>query len=103
MVQRTLSTRILILYVTHAPEEILILSGDHVYNMDYQDLIDYHTEKDADLTIAFTRVPQSDAHRFGLAEIEETVADSRGGKILNYWEKPVEPQSNWAFNDNSLF
>ena len=80
----------------HAPEEILILSGDHVYNMDYQDMIDYHTEKDADLTIAFTRVPQPDAHRFGLAEIEETVADSRGGRILNYWEKPAEPQSNWA-------
>jgi len=80
----------------HDPEEILILSGDHVYNMDYQDMIDYHTEKDADLTIAFTRVPQSDAHRFGLAEIEDTVADPRGGRILNYWEKPSQPQSNWA-------
>lgn len=80
----------------HDPEEILILSGDHVYNMDYQDMIDYHTEKDADLTIAFTRVPQSDAYRFGLAEIEETVADSRGGRVLTYWEKPSQPQSNWA-------
>ncbi|TKB08816.1 glucose-1-phosphate adenylyltransferase family protein [Desulforhopalus sp. IMCC35007] len=79
----------------HCPEEVLILSGDHVYNMDYQDLIDYHWEKDADLTIAFTRVPQSDAHRFGLAEIEES-DDSRGGRILNYWEKPSVPQSNWA-------
>jgi glucose-1-phosphate adenylyltransferase len=79
----------------HNPEEVLILSGDHIYQMDYQDLIDYHTAKNADLTIAFTRVPQSDAHRFGLAEIEES-EDSRGGRILNYWEKPPVPQSNWA-------
>ena len=80
----------------HDPEEVLILSGDHVYNMDYQDMIDYHAEKNADLTIAFTRVPQSDAHRFGLAKIEESSDDSRGGRILNYWEKPSDPLSNWA-------
>jgi len=54
----------------HEPEEILILSGDHIYKMDYQDLIDYHTEKDADLTIAFTQVPMADAHRFGLGRID---------------------------------
>ena len=80
----------------HNPEEVLILSGDHVYCMNYQDMISYHNEKNADLTIAFTRVPQSDAHRFGLAEIDETNGDSRGGRILNYWEKPSNPQSNWA-------
>lgn len=80
----------------HEPEEILILSGDHVYSMDYQEMINYHTEKDADLTIAFTRVPRSDAHRFGLAEIEEKDNDTRGGRILDYWEKPLCPQSDWA-------
>lgn len=80
----------------HDPEEVLILSGDHVYNMDYQDMIDYHTQKDADLTIAFTRVPESDAHRFGLGEFDETDEDTRGGKLSNYWEKPSNPQSNWA-------
>ncbi|BHH84250.1 glucose-1-phosphate adenylyltransferase family protein [Desulforhopalus sp. 52FAK] len=79
----------------HEPEEILILSGDHVYNMDYQDMIDYHTKVDADLTIAFTRVPQTDAHRFGLGEFEEG-ADSRGGRLSRYWEKPANPESNWA-------
>lgn len=78
----------------HDPEEILILSGDHVYHMDYQDIIDYHLEKDADLTVAFTQVPLASAHRFGLAEIEE--GDSRGGRIINYWEKPSSPKSEWA-------
>ena len=80
----------------HDPEEVLILSGDHVYNMDYQDMIDFHTEKDADLTIAFTRVPDSDAHRFGLGKFGQAGEDARGGKLENYWEKPLNPQSNWA-------
>lgn len=79
----------------HDPEEVLILSGDHVYSMDYQDMIDFHTKMDADLTIAFTQVPQSDAHRFGLAEFEDN-GDARGGRITQYWEKPEKPQSNWA-------
>ncbi len=79
----------------HEPEEILILSGDHVYCMDYQDLIDFHLEQDADLTVAFTRVPDIQAHRFGLGRIEDS-GDPRGGWLLDYWEKPETPRSNWA-------
>lgn len=79
----------------HQPEEILILSGDHIYKMDYQELIDYHAEKDADLTVAFTRVPRSDAHRFGLASMDDEDGE-RGGRVLRYWEKPEHPESDWA-------
>jgi glucose-1-phosphate adenylyltransferase len=79
----------------HKPEEILIISGDHVYKMDYQDMIDYHYEKDADLTIAFTKVPRKEAHRFGLASVDEEDG-SRGGKVRHYWEKPENPASEWA-------
>ena len=79
----------------HNPEEILILSGDHIYKMDYQDMIKYHQEKDADLTIAFKRVPQDHASRFGVAQLGDEDGE-RGGKILNYWEKPDNPESDWA-------
>jgi glucose-1-phosphate adenylyltransferase len=79
----------------HSPEEILILSGDHIYKMDYQDLIDYHTQKDADLTVAFTKVPQADAHRFGVACLDDEDG-KRGGRVVKYWEKPARPESNWA-------
>ncbi len=79
----------------HQPEEILILSGDHIYKMDYQDMIDYHTTKNADLTIAFTRVPLEGANRFGIAELNNEDGD-RGGRVVNYWEKPDQPASDWA-------
>lgn len=79
----------------HRPEEILIVSGDHIYNMDYQEIIDYHYEKDADLTVAFTKVPGHEANRFGLASIDDEDGD-RGGRVTKYREKPDEPQSNWA-------
>ncbi len=79
----------------HCPEEILILSGDHIYKMDYQDLIDYHTEKDADLTVAFTRVPKGEANRFGVACLDDEDG-LRGGRVIKYWEKPNNPESDWA-------
>jgi len=79
----------------HKPEEILILSGDHIYKMNYQDLINYHHEKDADLTVAFIKVPVEKAHRFGVAKINDEDGD-RGGKVEEYWEKPTDPASNWA-------
>lgn len=79
----------------HKPEEILILSGDHIYRMDYRDLIKYHHEKDADLTIAFIRVPKEHASRFGVAQLDDEDG-SRGGKIMQYWEKPASPESDWA-------
>ena len=79
----------------HDPEEILILSGDHIYSMDYQEMIDYHREKDADLTIACLKVPIETAHRFGVAEIDDEDGD-RGGRIVQYKEKPSKPRFNWA-------
>ncbi|OKY74296.1 MAG: glucose-1-phosphate adenylyltransferase [Desulfobulbaceae bacterium DB1] len=79
----------------HDPEEVLILSGDHVYQMDYQEVVDYHRSKDADLTIACLQVPMEKAHRFGLADIDNEDGD-RGGRVLQYKEKPDRPKFNWA-------
>lgn len=79
----------------HQPEEILILSGDHIYKMDYQGMIRYHREKDADLTIAFIKVPKAKAHRFGVATIDEEDG-ALGGRVEQYWEKPQVPESDWA-------
>lgn len=77
------------------PDMILILSGDHIYKMDYTQLIEYHKSKNADLTIVFTRVNKKLAHRFGLAEIDDEDHDI-GGRIINYKEKPRKPISSWA-------
>ncbi|MDH3359281.1 MAG: sugar phosphate nucleotidyltransferase [Desulfobulbaceae bacterium] len=79
----------------HDPEELLILSGDHIYSMDYQELIDYHREKDADLTIACLKVPMNTAHRFGVADIDDEDG-VRGGRVVQYKEKPSKPRFNWA-------
>ena len=78
----------------HRPDLILILSGDHVYSMDYREVIDFHLEKQADLTVAFTKVAKEGAGRFGLASIEE--GDARGGRILEYKEKIGTPLFDWA-------
>ena len=77
------------------PEQLLVLSGDHIYNMDYREMIDYHREKDADLTMACIRVSNDEAHRFGVADIDEEDGE-RGGRVLRYSEKPKEPEYSWA-------
>ena len=64
------------------PEVTLILSGDHIYKMDYGEMVDWHREHDADITIATIRIPPEEAWRFGVAEIE---ADHR---IVGFEEKP---------------
>ena len=79
----------------HDPDEVLIISGDHVYHMDYQEVIDYHREKNADLTMACLQVPMDKAHRFGVAEIDNEDGE-RGGRVLQYKEKPARPKFNWA-------
>lgn len=79
----------------HNPEVILILSGDHVYNMDYREIIEYHRSKDADMTMACLQVDIDKAHRFGVAEINDEDGDV-GGRILSYAEKPVKPETDWA-------
>ncbi|HPQ39190.1 MAG TPA: sugar phosphate nucleotidyltransferase, partial [bacterium] len=67
-------------------KEMLILSGDHIYHMDYRGMIDFHRRKQADFTVATMPVPLSDAHRFGIA-ITDT--DNR---IVDFQEKPSEPR-----------
>ncbi len=76
------------------PPEILVLSGDHVYQMDYRRMIRYHRRRNADLTAAFIRVPLEEASRFGVAEIES--GDKEGGRLLSYEEKPDAPKGHWA-------
>ncbi len=76
------------------PELILILSGDHIYRMDYQELIRFHLEKKADLTIGFTPMPPEGAHRFGQASIAD--GDPRGGRVTRYAEKPKRRLFDWA-------
>jgi len=76
------------------PEIVVVLSGDHIYRMDYRKLIEFHLEKNADLTVAFTRVSPEGSSRFGLASIDEE--DPRGGKLTEYREKPKNSQLEWA-------
>jgi len=78
----------------YGPTVILVLSGDHIYQMDYREMIHYHSEHDADLTAAFIEVPIESATRFGVAEIADDC--SQGGRMLSYEEKPAAPKSRWA-------
>lgn len=72
------------------PEYVAILSGDHIYKMDYSKMLDFHKEKQADATIAVLEVPWEEASRFGIMTAD---AD---GKITEFAEKPKEPKSNLA-------
>ena len=72
------------------PEYVLILSGDHIYKMDYSKMIDYHKEKNADCTIAMLEVPWEEASRFGLMIVNDD------GSIAEFEEKPKNPRSNKA-------
>ena len=73
-----------------SPEYVLILSGDHIYKMDYNEMIKFHKKNRADATIAVLQVPWEDASRFG---IMNTDADDR---IVEFEEKPKNPKSNKA-------
>lgn len=72
------------------PEYVLILSGDHIYKMDYSKMIEYHKEKNADCTIAMLEVPWEEASRFGLMIVNDD------GSISEFEEKPKNPRSNKA-------
>ncbi len=72
------------------PEYVLILSGDHIYKMDYEIMLDYHKANKADITIAAMPVPMEEASRFGIM-----VTDS-DNRITEFQEKPAEPKSNLA-------
>ncbi|MCF2667438.1 glucose-1-phosphate adenylyltransferase [Faecalicatena contorta] len=75
---------------TFNPDYVLILSGDHIYKMDYEVMLDYHKENHADVTIAAMPVPLEEASRFGIV-----IADG-DGKISEFQEKPPQPKSNLA-------
>lgn len=72
------------------PDYVLILSGDHIYKMDYEVMLDFHKENNADVTIAAMPVPLEEASRFGIVITDDE------GKIEDFEEKPAQPRSNLA-------
>ena len=85
------------------PDYVMILSGDHIYKMDYAKMLAFHKEKGADCTIAVLEVPMEEASRFGIMSTNED------GSIYKFTEKPKNPDSNKAsmgiyiFNRKKLF
>ena len=76
---------------TFSPEYLLILSGDHIYKMNYAKMLAYHKEHNADATIAVIEVPMKEASRFGIMNTDEET-----GRIVEFEEKPEHPKSNLA-------
>lgn len=72
------------------PEYVLILSGDHIYKMDYEVMLDFHKKNGAEVTIAAMPVPMEEAKRFGIVITDEN------RKIVDFEEKPENPRSNLA-------
>ncbi|AIQ56053.1 glucose-1-phosphate adenylyltransferase [Paenibacillus borealis] len=72
------------------PEHVLILSGDHIYKMDYHAMLQYHKSKNADCTISVIDVPLEEASRFGILNTEDDL------KIYEFDEKPAKPKSTLA-------
>ena len=72
------------------PDYVLILSGDHIYKMDYTKMLKFHTAHKAAATIAVLKVPMEEAHRFGIMNTDEA------GTIVSFEEKPKNPKSNNA-------
>jgi len=85
------------------PDYVLVLSGDHIYKMDYSQMLRFHKERGAQCTIAAIRVPMKERGRFGIIEADET------GRILTFEEKPEAPKSDTAsmgiyiFDKDTLF
>ena len=74
----------------YSPEYLLVLSGDHIYKMNYDKMLDYHKEMNADATIAVIEVPMKEASRFGIMNTDGN------GRIVEFEEKPEHPKSNFA-------
>ncbi|NCC86353.1 MAG: glucose-1-phosphate adenylyltransferase [Clostridia bacterium] len=74
----------------YEPEYVVILSGDHIYKMDYSQMLSYHKEKEAACTIAMLEVPWEEASRFGLMLVDDD------GTIKEFEEKPKKPRTNKA-------
>jgi len=80
-----------------APEHVLILSGDHIYEMDYKPMLEFHKNRGAAVTIAVKQVPWREASRFGILETDEQF------RVNSFHEKPSEPRSNLASMGIYLF
>ncbi len=72
------------------PKYVIILSGDHIYNMDYNKMLAFHKNSQADLTISVTKVPLEEAPRFGILSLDDNY------RITGFQEKPKYPNSNYA-------
>jgi glucose-1-phosphate adenylyltransferase len=72
------------------PEYVLVLSGDHIYKMDYAEMLKYHKEKNADITIGVLEVPWEETHRFGIMNTNQKQ------KIIEFQEKPENAKNNLA-------
>jgi glucose-1-phosphate adenylyltransferase len=72
------------------PEFVLVLSGDHIYKMDYSKMLDFHKSKNADCTISVIEVPREDTSRYGIINADED------GRVLEFEEKPQKARSNMA-------
>jgi glucose-1-phosphate adenylyltransferase len=84
-------------------DEVLILSGDHVYTMHYEEMLKSHRQQEADITVAVTEVPLAEASRFGIVTLDDN------NMVVDFEEKPSQPRSTLAsmgiyvFNKNILF
>ncbi len=79
------------------PNYVLVLSGDHIYKMDYEDIVDIHKEKDAAVTLAVMEVPWEDCSRFGIINVDKE------NFIVEFDEKPENPKNNMASMGIYLF
>lgn len=79
------------------PKLVMILSGDHVYRMNYAELIDFHVERDADATVCAINVPLEEASRFGIMQIDEN------NRVVEFYEKPADPPGTLASMGVYLF
>jgi glucose-1-phosphate adenylyltransferase len=75
----------------HDPEHVLVISGDHIYKMDYTLMLQQHVKSKADATISVIEVPWNEASRFGIMKTDENT-----GQIIDFAEKPKNPTSNLA-------
>ncbi|MCB2180833.1 MAG: glucose-1-phosphate adenylyltransferase [Desulfobulbaceae bacterium] len=74
----------------HPSKEIVLLSGDHIYRMDFDDMLNFHRRKEADVTIGMMVVPESEIHQFGAGITNDE------GRIIEWEEKPKVPRTNLA-------
>ena len=85
----------------HRPDLVLIISGDHIYRMDYRRLIEFHVESGAEITAAFVSTASKDLSRFGTADIASERPE--GGRVLYYGEKLPSAHSPWISMTVYLF